>query len=380
MKQVFYILSLFFMLVSCVSNHDEPDIPDEPKTADRTVLVYIVANNNLGTRNYDIKDIKEMCEAARQGGIGNSRLLVMHQRPGAMSVLKEINRKGEIDTLAVYGTDVNAVSIEHMRRTFDDMRRLAPAHNYGIVLWSHAMGWLQDGWKDPDDGRLRTFGQDAERAMNVTALAEALDGQGFDYVYFDCCHMASVEVAYELRHSTDYIVASAAELPNNGMPYDINIPELTKATPDLVKAAENTFRSYDDLTGENRSCTMTVIATAGLDKLAEATARVYDTAVENPNLNGLQYFDSAANRFADLEHYVERIATDSEALEAWRKALGECVLYHEATPWMFSIISISRHCGLSTYPVTSVSGLTRFGYDGLEWARQVASHLPLKND
>ena len=43
--------------------------------------------------------------------------------------------------------------------------------------------------------------------MNISTLADILSkGPRFDYIYFDCCYMSSIETAYELRTVTDIIV------------------------------------------------------------------------------------------------------------------------------------------------------------------------------
>ncbi len=59
---------------------EEPDpIPPIPTTASRTVLVYMAADNNLGSGGYDTDDIAEMRAGVDAGGLGqNGRLLVYH--------------------------------------------------------------------------------------------------------------------------------------------------------------------------------------------------------------------------------------------------------------------------------------------------------------
>lgn len=375
-----YCMALAALAAAC-GHRDEPapppaPEPEPPAVAERTVLVYMVANNDLGQRGWDAADIAEMRTAAATGGLGqDGRLLVMHKSHEGKSVLKEINSRSAVDTLHVYADDttpVSAVSIAGMQRAFDDMRRLAPAAHYGLVLWSHGTGWLQDGM--PDDGRRRAFGLDGSAMMNVSSLAQALDGQDFEYVYFDCCHMASVEVAYELRHATPLIAASATELPNAGMPYDENIPLLMQGLP--AEAAANTFRYYDSMSGSSRTCTMSVIATDGLDALAEATRTLYASASALPQGVMPQAFERGVCRHYDLDHYAELIAGSDEALARWREALRQVVLYADATPRIFNSLTIQRHCGLSTNVVRSADEMDLKGYAGLQWAADVASSLP----
>lgn len=40
-----------------------------------------------------------------------------------------------------------------------------------------------------------------------------------EYILFDDCYMASVEVAYDLKEVTDYLIASPCEIMAYGMPY-----------------------------------------------------------------------------------------------------------------------------------------------------------------
>lgn len=358
----------------CVNKHDEPASSAPPAEAERTVLVYMVANNDLGARGWDDADIAEMQKAAAGGGLGDGRLILMHQAPGGKSVLKEVNAAGGIDTLRIYDPSDSPLSIGRMRSMFGDMRELAPARHYGLVLWSHGTGWLDDGMAEPS-GQKRAFGLDGNRQMKITSLARALDDQDFDYVYFDCCHMASVEVAYELRHATSRIVASVTELPLGGMPYDTNVPLLIQGR--LQEVAEATFRSYDEMSGSGRTCTISVIETDRLDRLAEATRNLYASAVPLPENTLPQAFERTATcRHFDFAHYAGLIASDATALAEWQDALEAAVSYEAATPRIFNTLTIHHHCGLSTYVARTPADLETRGYSGLQWATKVATALP----
>jgi len=363
---------------SCGSEHNDEPKPPTPAKTERTLLVYMVANNDLGSRGWDDADITEMRTAAATGGLGNGRLLVMHQAPGGQCVLKEINSEGKTDTLRIYDSAEPSVSIRMMRNVFDDMRAYAPADDYGLVLWSHGTGWLEDGMTDNGNKEIkRAFGLDGNKQMNVTALAKALDGQDFSFVYFDCCYMASVEVAYELRHATPAILASVTELPLGGMPYDENVPVLLAHTPNLAAAAANTFRYYDNMSGSGRTCTISVINTGALDRLAAATHEIYAAATPLPEGYMPQAFERGGTcRHYDLADYVEHIASDPEALDRWNKALDDAVSYAAATPMIFNTLTIRRHCGLSTYVAQTPDDMHSHGYDRLQWADEIASALP----
>ncbi len=52
--------------------------------------------------------------------------------------------------------------------------------------------------------------------MEISDFAAALGDCHFDFIVFEACFMAGVEVAWELREKTDYVVASAAEILSPG--------------------------------------------------------------------------------------------------------------------------------------------------------------------
>ena len=217
--------------------------PPEEDLAPRTLLVYMVANNSLGSAysHFDVNDIDEMEQAAREGSLGKSRLIVFHQSKSAPSApeLIEITSRGQ-KVLKIYDLEQSTVSEAMMNRVISDAKSLAPAKSYGLVLWSHASGWLNVGIDTPKVTP-RAFGEDgsANRTMSVTSLANVLTGKGFD-----CCFMASAEVAYELRKAATWMVASAAELPANGTPYQLTLPYLMPEKADCIGAARATCDYY----------------------------------------------------------------------------------------------------------------------------------------
>lgn len=390
------------LLAACAGNGDEPQpepqpdpapVPPSSEVAGRTVLVYMVARNSLGSYEFDSSDLEEMKVAAREGALGSNRLLVFHSRQGEAPALKEVSREG-IKVLKKYASDFVAVDDENMRSVIGDAKMWAPAEHYGIVLWSHANGWLQTGIK-PSAPQQRAFGDDSGRSMNVTTLAKVLDGRDFDFVYFDCCFMGGVEVAYELRDVTRRIAASVSELPSAGMPYNLTLPYLMADEADVEGAARATFSSYDALTGNARTCTMSVIDTSGLPALADAVRGIY---VCHPRLGKgamerLQQYVSYNDRryyglFYDLRHYLKELTESSHDMlplySAAVDALEGCVVYKASTPYLWQRdahnsaayeVKVDWHCGLSTYVTQSPETAANKGYDELSWYRDVASAL-----
>lgn len=388
-RYIFAAITTMLTLASC--DDDNPKPQPEPELPGRSVLVYMAANNNLS--GYDNDDIREMRKAASEGSLGTNRLIIYHHSASMDPVLQEVTPDGLVD-LKTYDKSESAVSASRMRQVIDDFQQEAPAKNHGLILWSHGSGWEQNGMEETAaKGPQRAFGIDRfngrNYSMNITTLADVLDGRGFDYVYFDCCHMAGVEVAYQLRQTTSYIAGSVTELPSEGMPYHHTLPFLMKDEPDLIGGANATFSYFDKYSGSNRTCTMSVIDTSQLDRLAAAVADVYALHPTLPEQYSPQKFIRYNCYFFDLEHYLKALGESSEEVAARvnvaLEALDDAVIYKAATPYIWEgahdwygrdlEVKLDSHCGLSTYILQASESAATFNYNTLDWYSDVASLL-----
>lgn len=379
------------LLLSGCDNEKPSVIPGEvtPETpagkVKRSVLVYLLSDNSLGVDGYDRGNLADMIAAAKAGRLDGNRLLIYHDdRAAAAPSLKEVTPMG-LRVLKDYDNGVSSVSPERMEQAIADFKSIAPADRYGLILWSHATGWLQTS--TPDSGITPAWvGEDRGKYMNVTTLARVLDGEGFDYVYFDCCHMASVEALYELRGVTGKFAGSCTELPAAGMPYFETLPYLMAYEADLEGAARATFSAYDALSGVARTSTMSVVDASALDRLAEATKALYSLRPSLPaNYAGQPFerpkYGNEPCWFFDFENYVEALYSNNPGREMrrayaeWLMALDDCVTYQAATPWIFNSLKIDSHCGLSTYILRREADADMKGYRQLAWWRDVASSL-----
>lgn len=381
-KKIILIFALISIaaLTSCKSD-DIPPIDSNP----RTILVYMAACNTLGYYGYDNADLGEMRKAVAAGALQGGRLLVYHTDHQGNAILFELTAQGDV-SIKSYGDDgLSSVHGTRMLNVIEDARLAAPSRQFGIVLWSHGLGWLQTGINDPDYPVARAESADAMRpcswgeekgsTMNITTLAQVLDRVHPDFVYFDCCYMANVEVAYQLRNSTPWIVGSATELLAEGMPYHLTLPYLFRPdNADLEGAASATFQYISKKTDpEDRTCTMSVIRTAGLAELADAARAVH---AASPSLYPTTYTPQAfmVDRvcyFFDLDHYMQALcdaAANGEALRTrWNLALASTVTYADATPYIWNTKPIDHHCGLSTYILYDADQAEVKNYKSLDW-------------
>lgn len=384
------LLMLAGILTAC---NDDPEIAhlpvagpveEEPAECGRAVLVYMLADNSLGTDGYDRSNLQEMIDACRDGLLGNNRLIVYHDdRKAEFPMLKEVTPLG-LKILKVYDNATTSVDHSRMDQVIADFKEVAPAKRYGLIFWSHATGWpFANFWNGADSASPSWIGEDKGKHMDVSDLASSLEGKDFDYIYFDCCHMASVEALYELRHTADYFVASAAELPAEGMPYYAALPYLMADEPLLTEAANATFSKYNGLTGSARTATMSVIDAARLDHLADATRALYALHPSLPASYSGQPFERPKHNgepcyLFDFEDYIKNLTFNSDQaqlLNEWKEALQAAVVYEASTPWIFNSIKVDAHCGLTTYILRSPQDANNKNYSRLMWFQDVATNL-----
>ena len=390
---------------ACSNDNPEPPAGNEPPGADepsadagktRTVMVYMIADNSLGRSECDLMDIEEMQAAVDNGALGDSgRLIVYHNAPGTASGVApkmfEIT-PGQRTTLRTYPDDPSIYSTDPERFTevLDDMVRFAPADQYGLVLWSHGTGWIESagsrsgGAPGPEHPIVVTsFGDDRQHKMKITTLASVLRGRNLDFIYFDCCHMASVEVMYELKDAAPVIVGSGTELPAAGMDYSLNVPFFfAPGKADMVGAARATFELYDAMPGSSRSCTMTVVDTGKLDELAKVSREVMELGLAGGKEDGqyqsyMRKAEGCYGSLYDMADYYETLqGADLALIARWRAALDAAVTYSASTPTIFNVLTMNSYCGLGTYIITDPGQTDYMGYHNQAWWKDVVSHNP----
>lgn len=94
---------------------------------------------------------------------------------------------------------------------------------------------------------------------------------------FDACFMQCAEVAYALRDCANWIIASPAEIPGYGAPYDIVVPLFFDATASPQSIIDAYKAGYE---GENTGVVLSAVRCAAMQQFADATA----VAVKGPCL------------------------------------------------------------------------------------------------
>lgn len=339
---------------------------DVQRVSNKTVMVYISANNSLASNAF--ANINQM-EAGFTGIDG--KLIVYAKIFGQQPCLYEIvydNGPEIISKKIKIYADHDASDPAIMKMVFADMERLYPAQNYGAILWSHATNWLPK----TATVALRSFGDDGGSKMDVQSLKTALPGN-LQYLIFDACSMASVEVLYELKDKADYILASPTEVLSVGLPYNLINKHLfnNDAQAGLQQIGEAYHNYYMAQNGNMQSATYSLVKTSELENLAQATkALLQNHSFIYPDFkrSEVQRLDFDANSLTAGFDFIDFLNKNFSPIlvknieDASRKA----VIYKINTP-NFLGKPIHHFSGLSCYIPHAANEWAHTFYRSLGW-------------
>lgn len=363
-----YIFALFAGLLTSSCRDDElsPRLPgEEGDTLSRTLIVYMAAENSLypyladpSSAPFQLTDSAEIAKGLED--IPEDARVVLFIDDNKSSRLCVGTRKDRLQTVKLYDQNLCSTDGATMSAILDDIFYYYPARSYGLVLCSHGSGWLFDDPGTPLSApRRNSFGIDNGnrsdsnhgRRMSIPMLASVLNQcPHMDFVMFDACFMQCVEVAYELRQATDYIIASPAEIPANGAPY-IPLLRTMCSAPTNIKDIVNIYADYY-LTGAGAQgyggVELSVVHTEQLERLAQATAPLMRQLLAGGKelaTDGVQryYQDLSSSYFTgffDLKNLLYK-HLDAETYQAWVQIYDEAVpvqslasqWYSDYDPW-----------------------------------------------
>ncbi|MCD7937515.1 MAG: clostripain-related cysteine peptidase [Tannerellaceae bacterium] len=350
-KLVFLLVcSCLFMFFSCEKNN-EPS----PAGSQRTLLVYLARD----TKDLLSELTEEKIDAIVQGWDGKGgHILVYEDKLTASPALYRIVRSGDTNTIEIIETypEENSASKEVLSRVIQKTVSLCPADSYGMIFFSHGSGWLPEHYFGkgtlPDS---RSIGTDGDTELEITDLAAAIPDGLFDFIIFEACFSAGIELVYELKNKTNYIVGSSAEIVSPGFReiYKKYINYLFYPEADLQAFTEKAFEHVNSQSGAYQSGTLSLIRTAGIDPLA-GWLKNNITQEFSGSYNQLQHFDRKTEHlFYDFEDYFSHLVNENQRATL-SGLISDCIVYKASTPGFFegydrNSFVISSHSGLTTY-------------------------------
>lgn len=352
-------------------SNDEPDPtpdpgPDPTPVEKHTLFVYMPWASDL--HSFFVNNITDMETALKDYGKEGQRIIVFEAESANTARLFEIKiddagkpQKEVIQNYTVGGfTDASGLA-----GLFSRVMTEAPADTYALVVGAHGMGWLpkpdvrtlraatafKPHWEYEGRPLTRYFGSEGYQT-ELQTLSEGLERAGMDleFVLFDDCYMASVEVAYELRNAARYLIASTCEIMAYGMPYSDMLQYLF-GTPDYEKAAQSFFDFYSSY--QYPYGTLSVIDCQEVEALAMEMKALNATYTWDPTDRGqVQVLDGyePSSIFFDLGDYV-RVLTSGDIPASFTEALEAAVPHKVHTPQYYSQTN-------GKHDINAFSGLT----------------------
>ncbi len=335
------LLLLLLLLLSCHDDKSEAVFPDTPEeSARRTVLLYCAAQNSLGysSRYYKSAWTEDSLElvAGKHFISDDDRLLVFvddafHPR------LYRFRADADPELVLQWGYDANSASPTTFKEVLTRVKEYYPAQEYGLCMWSHADGWVpssntnytRSAFNAPPTISPLSFGIDVGEhgnmysdtsgdgitlgaQMNIADMAKAIHDSGLHltYIFFDACLMQCVEVAYELRNVTNYLIASPISIAAAGA-YYTHLLERGFFSPNPTDIAKTYYedvtsnelaQAYDDF-----GIVISTIKTSEMDALAEAvrTALADVDFTTYPDLTAAHAYHVYSYNYYYRPHYYD---------------------------------------------------------------------------
>ncbi len=356
MKKILIALCVVATLAAC---HKDNNVEDK---FDRTVVAYISGECSLW--DYVNADLQEMLEGSKT--IGNNALIVYVDRGNVKELpyLARIKDGKFVDSVSI--ADLNISGTEGYKgaavdgkydpyacdpQVMEAVLRYAytkypsKTNDYALELWGHGTGWLiKDSIPYTAMGRQKAWGidngkngiDDNGRWLNLPTMAKMLSKlPHLTYIFCDCCNMMCLEDAYELRHVTDYLIGSPAEIPADGAPYKKVVPAMFERT--------TFYTSIIDRYSEERSVPLSVVKTSEMENLANATKIVLKSikakqgdsfAYPDMTEHIHYYYDYSKHQlFYDAKEFILTYAETAD-YNSWKLALDKAVVHKQiATMW-----------------------------------------------
>lgn len=347
------IISIILIIPPLLSSCLKEEADGQPVKVSRTILFYMAGDNSLA------EEISEKTDAlAAACNLEEGCHLLVYQNRGSEYPPRLVEIcKNKVEVLMEY-TDRKVTFSQDLTRVINDMVLLRPGSDYGLVLFSHTYGWLPAGsYTSPTRAGVGAI--DETTKFELKDFARIIPAGQFRFIIFESGLMAGIEVAFELKDKTEFILASSAEVPSPGFVpvYGKMLERLYKYTPELSGFASDYYEYCNRQAGDTRPVTVSVISTAGI-----APFKSFITQVEKDNVKHwewverekIQHFDrrKSEHLFYDLEGYIRSIGSQQD-INRLAGLLDGVVLYKAAThsflpdePFGYDINS---HCGLTVY-------------------------------
>ncbi len=211
-----------------------------------TIMVYMVGSNLESQGGAASRDLVEMLNSGLDPANCNVLIYTGGSSawqcgiPSSCNVVWSLkNDMSDVQVEAATDAPVNtgdpATLVDFLNFGYENF----PAEHYGLIMWDHG------------GGPLGGFGSDElfqGDGLNLYELQLAMEASPFareklDFVGFDACLMASIEIADLFDEYADYLIASEELEPGSG--WDYSFLEILNRTTDTQQLAKHILSTYE---------------------------------------------------------------------------------------------------------------------------------------
>lgn len=334
---IIIISLLTVLLAGCKHSKSEPEPEPQPVNPDGVTIVYAINKSSL-SGNF-MQDTAEMKAAMVSVDMSRQRLLVYLTESASKTALYELQQIGKKKVLTwrkvkEYDRQQTSTAPAVMKQVISDALSVYPDAEHTLVFWGHGSAWTP-GFSDHEtraDAPAQysyggEYGKNNEwQWAEITDIANAIPDGAFRTIWFDCCYMSSIEVAYQLRHKTDMYVAYPTEVWEYGLNYDGVLPFIMRENQDLTGAAAKFYSYYND---KNDAVTVSVMDMSKIEAVAEATRALMQ---QNPDEIGKVTGVSNYRRGGTYGYYdmmqLLKLKDQGELWQSVQDSMNRFVIYH----------------------------------------------------
>jgi len=237
------------------------DSMEIPEPEGNVAIIYWIGDNNLS--QFAEADLNELANS-KADIPSNDKVVIYVDEPNANPVIYQLDAQNGLQVWKEFTQEQDCTDSLTILNNLRTIVRNFPARKYGLTFGSHGSGWVVHH---------RALGYDQSHSSNwldVTTLRGVLEQlPHMSYIFFDVCFMQDIQVAYELRRQTDWIIGSPSEIPAPGAPYHLIAKALCECNPSAIIDGYNDYYPIGNYTGT----LLAAVDCSKLDNLAACTSR-----------------------------------------------------------------------------------------------------------
>ncbi len=345
-----------------------------PVETDHTLFLYMPWSTNLTSYFYDnIEDMKKSIE--RDALLRSDRLIVFFADKEDHAYLYEIkvNDGVVVESIIKEYSSSSFITIDGLASLLNQVKEVAPANRYSMIISAHGMGWLPVDNQEVKSRSLERLhyeytngpltryfgGLTSEFQTDIPTLASALKQAGIkmEYILFDDCYMSGVEVAYDLKEVSNYIIGCPTEIMAHGFPYS-NIFKYMIGDIDYDAITKEFYNFYS--TYSYPYATLGIIDCNQVDELALIVKEIYQKyqVVGDSYLDNIQSMDGYTPViFYDLGDYIAKLHETTSSKDQ--------VLYERFLTQIQKVVPYKTHTGKYPTAVNWFRALTIHNFSGI---------------